>query len=155
MQDDYADQKYIADFCNRMRSAQDCHYASARLFSGVDSALVWASIVCTALVSTSLFTNLAQESPSAALVAGILTAAASIMLAVQRGLKYSDRSEKHRRAGSAYGALYEDLAQGRVKTTNTELDEIQKRKSALGQEAPLIPGFVRRHVLSQTARQST
>lgn len=142
--DGVCDPKYVTEFCDRMQRTQGEHYASARLFSGVDSALVWVSLVSTALVSTSLMTNLAEGSAEWGVATAILSAFAAVVLALRQGLNYAKRAESHRASGTGYGAIYEDLAQGRNGMTNKEMDEVQKRKAELGQAAPLIPGFIRR-----------
>lgn len=145
------DPEYVSDFCDRMRAAQDCHYASARLFLGADGAMGWSSLALAALASTSLMTSVAETSDSMKWATAAVSATAAVILALRQGLKYSDRAENHRRAGSGYGALFEDLAQKPNGMTEAEIDAIQKRKADLGANAPLIPGFIRRRVLQSAA----
>lgn len=153
--DGVCDPKYVTEFCDRMKRVQDEHYASARLFSAVDSALVWVSLVSTALVSTSLMTKLSEGSAEWGLATAILSAFAAVVLALRQGLNYAKRAESHRVSGTGYGAVYEDLAQGLDGMTDKAMDEIQKRKAELGQGAPLIPGFIRRRNDRRTPATAT
>ncbi len=94
----------------RVRRAQMAHFKTAvacerqHLFLGIPA------VVLSTVVGSSVFASLQKEASfEAKLLIGTLSVLAAVLAAVQTFLRHSERAEKHRSAGTSFGALKKEL----------------------------------------------
>lgn len=126
------------------------HYLASARIGTFNNLLGVPVVVLTTIVGTSIFGTL-NESPDLnwRIATGLLSITAAILASLQTFLKFSERSDKHKIAGSRYAAMRRRLevfllrhkgqpTEGR-KDALDELEEIIKRFAELADDSPSIP----------------
>lgn len=99
------DEELLEEWLSKLRRLHRGHWATARVLNRRGLVLgLWATGL-SAMAGTTLFASWDSGSEAWRLVAGILSMAAAILVALQTFLNYPDRAHKHRAAGSQYGTL--------------------------------------------------
>lgn len=125
---------------------RDRHDVAARRYEGRRSAFGFPTIALSALVGTAVFASLGRQVALwAQVVVGVLSAAATVLSALQTFFDYSGRAERHRTAGAKYKAIIRELeellAQAKSSTIrdHASLDALRQQLDALEQDAPVVP----------------
>lgn len=97
----------VLTWARRAREAQMRHYALADRLAAYAKRLGLAVIAITALTGTSAFLSLVTTavSPGLRLFFGMTSMSAAVLASLQTFLRYGERAEAHRRAGTRYGAV--------------------------------------------------
>src|SRR5262245_24338114 len=95
--------KLLEEWLFRIRRAQQAHYESATHFARLNYLLGVPAITLSAVVGSSVFVALAKETTiSIKIAVGIASVTATILMALQTFLSYSQRAEKHRSVATRY-----------------------------------------------------
>lgn len=102
----------LVDWRRRARESQFGHFEASKHF-GLQH--YWTGIpvvVVSAIVGTSIFATLqSQEALAIQIVLGMLSVSAAVLASLQTFLGSSEKAEKHRAAGAAYGAIRREIEQ--------------------------------------------
>jgi hypothetical protein len=128
-------------------AAQHAHYQLATKLRGRNLLLGVPTVVCAAVVGTSLFATL-NRSESLPVMAratiGTLSVVAAVLAAVQTFLRFAERAERHVQAGDWYSAIKRDvdellaLPSGDRGTPKEVFDRLRKDLNKAGQTYPAI-----------------
>jgi hypothetical protein len=121
------------------------HYDAAVLASRRNYQLGIPTITLSAIVGTAIFSTI-EKSPERALQisAGLLSMLTMVLASLQTFLKWSERAEKHRKAGARFGALLKEL-ENKVafKPDNKDLEQwsndFRERWDQISMESPTVP----------------
>lgn len=135
----------LVDWRRRARESQFGHFEAAKHFGTQHYWIGVPVVVLTTVIGTSIFASLqSQSSEYIKLILGFLSVAATILASLQTFLGSSERAEKHRAAGAAYGAVRRELEQVITLGLTDEveqkatLDSFRERFDELAQQAPEI-----------------
>jgi len=131
----------VEDWIRRARESQFGHYEAAKYYKAQHLRIGIPVVILTAVVGTSIFASLQyEESLLIKLIAGGFSIGASALAALQTFLRSSERAEKHRAAGAAYGAIRRELdlkvslglpgpsdLEGMLNRFRTRFDELAKQ----------------------------
>ncbi len=114
-------------------------------------------VLLTALVGTGIFATVSEETVSETwkIVAGLLTALAAVLSAVQTFLNYGVLAEKHKSADLAFGTLRRDLERSLDSRPHEPdrraeiMKEIADRWTRIEREAPIVPDDIHRGALKK------
>src|SRR5437016_9781213 len=96
----------VTDWFRRVRESQSVHYACANHFSRLHFALGLPTIFFTTVVGTAVFASMQKQVTGTwSIVVGLMSIAAAVLASLQTFLRLSERADKHRVAGAAYGAV--------------------------------------------------
>lgn len=147
---DQHSEELLRDWRKRLAAASEAHY---RLASGLRRKNLWLGIptvICSAVVGTSLFSTLegpdvqVKLSPKFRAAIGAMSLFAAVLAALQTFLRFGERAEKHVVAGDWYAAIRRDVdqllalpheARGRPKDC---FDRVRKEMAKVGQQSPEI-----------------
>jgi len=130
-----------------------------------------AVVVAAAIVSTSIFATL-ESTPELGwkIAAGAVSAAATVLAALQTFFRYSDLAALHKEAAARYGAIrrqldifllrYREAAAAERARALDELQQVAKSMSDLARESPylsrqLYEAGVKEHLRLSAARRGT
>lgn len=125
--------------------SRHAHYEAARAYSKRNYWLGMPAVILSAIVGSTVFATLEKEvDPRIRLLVGFLSVTAGVLTALQTFLAFSARAEKHRLIAAKYGGIRREVELLQEKKVNKaelneRLDEIEKRMSGLGEEAPTVP----------------
>jgi hypothetical protein len=137
----------LAAWYRRARESQFAHYTSASRYALLARLLGIPSVVLSAIAGTALFATLQKESTSfeLRLALGLISVLAGVLAALQTFLGYGERADRHRAAGSAYGAVRREIEQyNAVPPQTTEaadaaMKRLRERLDAIAEKAPDVP----------------
>ncbi len=139
----------LEDWRRRARESQHAHYETAKHFSRLNYMFGVLVVIATTVVGTSIFATLQEQGMLLLrVILGFISVAAAVLAALQTFLRYAERSEKHRAAGAAFGAIRRELEQmkaqpeGQQGDLKTFLDSVRERFDSLAQQTPEIPAFM-------------
>ncbi len=128
----------------RAREAQAAQYEMANRLGRRGQWLGVPVIVITAVVGTSVFASIATQAVSieAKLAVGLLSVLATVLSSLQTFFKLSERADKHRQAGSRYGAVRRELEAALAQCGETidphYIDALREKLDRIGQESPHV-----------------
>ena len=125
------------------------HYLAADRAAGRHRALGVPVVVVTAVVSTSIFSSLAEDPPDRwRIVVGVVAAAAAVLAALQTFFGFADAAARHRAAGAAYGGVRREVDLLEVRHGGSpgadravavaDLEAIAARLTELGRTSPTV-----------------
>ncbi|MET7731175.1 SLATT domain-containing protein [Streptomyces sp. NPDC005402] len=96
----------LRQWCHGVRITHRAQEQTAAKFDGFGRALAVGSLVISAVVGTAIFSTL-SASPALGwkIVVGLLSIIAAVLSALQAGLKYPERADRHRQAALDIGNL--------------------------------------------------
>jgi len=125
-------------------NARRTHYKRADLNALLNRLVGGAAVVVSAVVSTSVLTNLNKDNPSSGLTlaAGILAIIAAVLAGLQTFYKFGEVGERHRLAGAYFGELRRDLELFRTCPTDADqCSELRNLLDRLGKLEEAGPGY--------------
>lgn len=141
----------LTDWFRRSRESQYIHYECGVLFSRLNYLLGIPTIVLSTIVGTAVFASLETSATGAQkILIGLVSIVAAVLASLQTFLRFSERAEAHRSAGSDYGAIRRSLEY--IKTFPPSDDEsltqvfkeIKEQMDALAKDAPEIPSSMKK-----------
>ncbi len=109
-------EKLIADWHRRCRKSQRLNYVTGSLYLRYHYIVGVASIVLSAIVSSTFFSQIVQQvscdqaaTPILAYIAGILSISVGILSALQTFFRFSEKAEKYKTISAKYGAVRRQL----------------------------------------------
>ncbi|HEV2989856.1 MAG TPA: SLATT domain-containing protein [Candidatus Angelobacter sp.] len=140
----------------RARESQRGHYEAATRLENLNHWLGIPVVVMTTVVGTSVFASLQRQMDLHwQVLVGLISVLAAVLAGLQTFLRFSEKAEKHRAAGAAYGAIRREiemiLAVPPADRNSKELlDGLRIRIDTLAKEAPEIPARVWRSQLPKS-----
>lgn len=137
-------QEMLLIWYKRAESVQKCHYLASHRYDRYNYYLGVPTILITALVGTSVFASLHQNSYSknTAIFLGLISILGAIFSSLQTFLSYNERAERHRSAAVRFGALgrkLELLLSDQVELSRDETLSLKEEIDRLGVDSPKIP----------------
>lgn len=133
----------------RVESLQKCHYLASHRFDRYNYYLGVPTILITALVGTSVFASLQTNySKDAAILVGFVSFLGAVFSSLQTFLSFNERAERHRSAGSRFGALgrkLELLLSERAELSHQDAMALKEEIDRLGLDSPKIPFDILKH----------
>jgi hypothetical protein len=106
----------------RLREIQASQYDTAKSLSIMNLMLGIPVVILTTFVGTSVFASLQKEiSISFKIIVGVISVTAAVLASLQTFLRFSERAENHRVAGSKAGILRREIEQI---LTSTDLENL-------------------------------
>lgn len=152
-----ANEPVLGMWANGLALNQRVHFLMAERCQRRDKWLGVPALVLTTVVGTALFATLESKPETRwQIVAGLLSIAASILVALQTFMNYGSRAASHVEAAAGYGELRRLLEQERLsKTVRQEaLTEIRLRWSALDAVATPTSKRLRKSELKEIKKGS-
>lgn len=123
---------------------------------GLDQRRSWlggAAVTLSAVVGTSIFVSITQAaSVLVAIIVGLMSVTASVLVALQAYLDYGRRAERNRLAAVHYKAVIRKLEQvltGTLASTDSQdarFDELRQRLDSLEEEMPVIDWSIKKRM---------
>lgn len=144
----YEAERVLADWYRRARDAQFAHYSAASRYAILARLLGIPSVVLSAVVGTALFASLQEETAAPfylRLALGLVSVLAGVLAALQTFLGFGERADRHRAAGSAYGAVRREIEQTQAvppqtaEATGAVMTRLRERLDAIAEKAPDVP----------------
>ena len=132
----------VRDWLRRVRESQHGHYAAAAALGCLHYCLGIPVLVMTTVVGTSVFASLQlQVQLRWHILTGLMSIGSAVLASLQTFLRFSEKAEKHRAAGAAYGAIRRELEMILSisvgdPTPQAILDGLRARMDTLAKEAP-------------------
>lgn len=132
----------------RARESQFAHYRSASRYAFLARLLGIPSVVLSAVAGTALFATLQKETTSfdLRLALGLISVLAGVLAALQTFLGLGARADRHRAAGSAYGAVRREIEQYHAvppprtaEAVKAVMNRLRERLDAIAEKAPDVP----------------
>ncbi len=151
----------LADWYQRIRFVQFCHYEAAKLYDRLNYALGIPVIGLSTLVGSSVFSQMGQSIEHWFQVGiGLTSFLAAVLASLQTFFKFSEKSERHRIAAAKYGALRREIEE--ILATHPQPDRevvntLRQKLDRLADEAPPIPDRIwsrRQQVLTEDKQRS-
>lgn len=143
----------VTDWFRRARENQYVHYECGVWFSRLNYLLGIPAIVLSTLVGTAVFASLETSATGTQkILVGLISIAAAVLASLQTFLRFSERAEAHRAAGSGYGAIRRSLELLKTFPPGDEaglkdlLNEIREQMDQLAREAPEVPSRMKRRL---------
>ena len=145
---EYSLNSLLKDWLRRTRESQFGHYAAAKRLGYLNYGLGIPVVVMSALVGSSVFAALGKQVDLRLQIAvGVTSVVTAALASLQTFLRFSEKAEKHRSSGAAFGAIRRRIEEslavppepGEVKTL---LAEVRGQMDTLAKEAPEIPSHV-------------
>lgn len=127
--------------------ASSRHSNACDRFTALDSGLAVGSAILAAIAGASIVASLGSTTPSIKIGAGVASLIAAVLSGIQATMKWGARSERHRVAARAYGAIARqaeelaDLPPSDAEIT-TRIDALRKALDDAGANAPNVPGDI-------------
>lgn len=138
----------LASWGRRAEAAKHAHYLLATRLRRRNLWLGIPAVVVSAVVGTSLFASLANDTnslpPELRLSIGGLSVAAAVLAAMQTFLRFAERSERHVQAGDWYASINRKIDQAEALPPADRgdpkqvLNDLRKEMSEAGQAYPQI-----------------
>ena len=140
-------ERVLMDWYRRARESQFAHYTAASRYAVLARLLGIPSVVLSAVAGTALFATLQKETASfdLRLTLGLISVLAGVLAALQTFLGYGERADRHRAAGSAYGAVRREIEQYHAVPPRTAeaveavMNRLRQRLDAIAERAPDVP----------------
>lgn len=139
-------EKVLKDWFRRARESQHTHYEAARHFDRINLLMSIPVVALLAALGTGAFASIEKNvSNEWKILFGIIGLFTAGLAAVQSNLKLVERSEKHRRIGSGYGAIRREIEESLVIPIENRpqivdfLPKIRARLDHLASDSPDIP----------------
>lgn len=140
-------ERVLAVWYRRARESQFAHYRSASRYTMLARLLGIPSVVLSAVAGTALFASLQKETTSLdfRLALGLISVLAGVLAALQTFLGFAGRADRHRAAGSAYGAARREIEQYHAVPPRTAeavagvMNRLRERLDAIAEKAPDVP----------------
>jgi hypothetical protein len=140
----------LVEWCDRADAASQTHFAMANRFSRRNLILGIPVVVLTALVGTSVFATLQEETVNTRMriFAGVAIVLASVLASLQTFLNFGEKAEKNRAAAENWAAIRREIKEmlalhpAHIATRGDPkayLDELRERIDAIAQESPDMP----------------
>jgi hypothetical protein len=143
-----SERQLLADWTARVTAAQHAHYYLMTQLRRRNLMLGIPVIVLTAAVGTALFSSIANGDAAAPVwakvTAGVISALAGVLAAIQTFMKFSERAEKHAVAADWLAAIRRDLEVVAATPEETRGDptsvlaKLRKEINRIAQSAPAI-----------------
>ena len=125
--------------------AQNCHYAAGLFYERLFLFLGIPVIVLSAITGgTEILGDFNKY------ILGVTSLCIAVLAGLQTFLKFSQRAEQHRIAGSHYGGIRRSLEEAKITLSESsaaakaEVHEVKKQLDSLANECPEIPGHILR-----------
>lgn len=124
------------------------HYDAAHKNEFNSKWLLWINVSLTAIVGTSVFSNLVEVLP---ILTGAVAFIAAAIAAIQASSKFGESASRHRTAGARYGGLRRraDLLKLKIagididrETALAELESLGQELSMLAEDCPSLPDSI-------------
>lgn len=129
-----------------MRRAQHGHYETAKSLRRWHYAIGIPLVLSTGFVGASVFSTLERDvNPKFKILVSLVSLVALMLAGLQTFFRLEERAEKHRQAGSRYGALYREtdalalFSGGSGPDLQIFIERTTERLSLLSSTAPEIP----------------
>jgi hypothetical protein len=140
-------ERVLSGWYRRARESQFAHYAAASRYAILARLLGIPSVALSAVAGTALFATLQEESASVGLrlALGLVSVLAGVLAALQTFLGFGERADRHRAAGSAYGAVRREIEQYHAVPPRTAeavevvMNRLRERLDAIAGKAPDVP----------------
>ena len=140
-------EELINDWNFRVYRMQISHFKSAEHFRRMHQLLGVPVVALSAIVGTTIFVNLQQQSNSSVVqvVAGMLSVLAAVLASLQTFNKYSERATEHHVAGAKYAGLRMELQKLSVfmplenQELNEFLESFRVRWVSLAEQTTTVP----------------
>ena len=130
----------------RIKRAQLAHRFAAKGYAHLHLWLGVPAIGLSALVATSVFASLENQLGAYGwIITGMLSVAATILVALQTFLRFEELSSKHQAADARYGAIRQNIEQLQAFSNKeegsliNECDRIRLELEDLMKEVPMVP----------------
>ena len=140
-------QRVLDGWYRRARASQFAHYTAASRYAILNRLLGIPSIALSAAAGTALFASLQKDTASVGLrlALGLVSVLAAVLAALQTFLAFGERADKHRGAGSTYGAIRREIEQLHAVPPRTAngveavMTRLRERLDAAAEKAPDVP----------------
>ena len=140
-------ERVLTGWYRRARESQFAHYTSASRYAILARLLGIPSVVLSAAAGTALFATLQEETASfdLRLALGLISVLAGVLAALQTFLGFGERADRHRAAGSAYGAVRREIEQYHAVPPRTAeaveaiMNRLRDRLDTIAEKAPDVP----------------
>jgi len=146
----------IHEWHMRVYGMQTAHYDAATHLERLNLSFGIPVIILSTIVGTTIFATVAKTgSIRTQIIVGLFSVAAAVLASLQTFLRYSERAEKHRVAGTKYASLKAELEMISVVRPATDqqmkefLDAFRVKWTTVREESPTVP---RRIFAKTTAR---
>lgn len=135
----------LENWLRRARESQRGHYQAAARLEHLNYWFGIPVVIMTTVVGTSVFASLQRRVDVRwQVMIGVFSVLAAVLASLQTFLRFSEKAEKHRSAGAAYGAIRRELEMILSVTPAEQdakqlLDGLRTRIDALAKDAPEIP----------------
>lgn len=143
----------MTDWFRRARESQYIHFECGTFFSRLNLLLGVPAMILSTGVGTAVFASLEKNvDGDLRIIVGLISIAAAILASLQTFLRFSERAERHRLTGSAYGAIRRSLEfvktfpPGDEEQLKAAMAEIKKQMDALAKEAPEVPSSMKKRL---------
>lgn len=139
--------KLLEVWRRRARRAQTAHYSAANRADRRTLLIGLPIIILTTLSATTVFAGGVSDRPFA-LAAGLMSVIAAILAGIQTFLRFPERAEKHRIAGTRFGDIKRELELLIAVPSDNEqelkgkLKDIKEQWRKLNEESPTAPGLI-------------
>jgi hypothetical protein len=135
----------IEDWRRRLRTSQRAHYEAAKYYERLHWYLSIPTVVVSAILGTTVFTNLAKlEDVWARVTLAVLSVAVVALTSLQGALRFGERSERHKVAAGQVGEVRRELEQQLAfgRRDEAAIGELRKRWNEADRQAPTIPSRI-------------
>lgn len=135
----------LENWLRRTRESQRGHYKAAARLEHLNYWLGIPVVIMTTVVGTSVFASLQRRVDIRwQVMIGVFSVLAAVLASLQTFLRFSEKAEKDRSAGAAYGAIRRELeiflSVAPIQEDPKQwLDGLRTRIDALAKDAPEIP----------------
>lgn len=128
----------------RARKTEAAHYQVATEYSRRHDALTLLVVSLAAFTGSGLFATLSTKSARFKTVLAILSVIAALLAGLDRSLRYLERAEKHREAGSAWAAIVNETEELKPQLAAhppeaTRISSLAKLMNDITARSPYIP----------------
>jgi|SRR5579859_4704378 len=139
-------EELLKAWLRRTRESQTNHYKAANQLIALDRWLGVPAIVLSTVVGTSVFASLQKDVTfSHRLLLGLLSIGAAVLMTLNTSMAFSERAERHRKAGARYAAIrrhIEEMLASPQQLRNegvNSLASIRTSMDKLAEESPALP----------------
>ena len=136
----------LDDWRRRIRRAQHGHYEAAKSLRRWNLGISIPLVLFTVFVGASIFATLEKDvDPRFRVFVAVISVGAGMLAGLQTLLRMEERAERHRQAGSRYGALHREIGALTLFSDRQEtelqafVDRINERLNSLSSDAPELP----------------
>jgi hypothetical protein len=136
----------LKDWSRRIRRAQHGHYETAKSLRRINLGIGVPLVAFSTFVGASIFATLEKDvGPKFRFFVASLSVLAASLASLQTLLRLEERAERHRQAGSRYGALHREISTMTLSPgiqgieMKTSIERVNERLSSLSSDSPEIP----------------